>query len=117
MLVIFQIETRLPANSTGKGLALQKEESAASVLVRRARVDIGGLLEPALLALQIGSDKLFIRLRQIHDSLDDADDARDASRKTAGENSANETNEQHDHTFGCVTKNELMNTKRAQYDP
>jgi hypothetical protein len=33
-----------------------------------------GFLEPALSALKVGSDKLFIRLRQVHDAFDDADD-------------------------------------------
>ena len=60
-------------------------------------------LKPALLLLNVCSDKLLIRFSQIDDSFDDADDV----GKSASENSKYKLN----NSFGCVTEDKLVNAK------
>jgi len=66
-------------------------------------------LEPTLLALDVGPDKLFVRLCQVDNSLDEADDGTDAARHQ-GDNDL-------DDSFRGVSKNKLVHTETAEQDP
>jgi len=60
-------------------------------------------LEPALLVLYVRSHKVFVRLRQIDDSFDQADDPADTTK----------AEHQLDDPFGRVSENELVHSKPA----
>src|SRR5688572_33320427 len=66
-------------------------------------------LEPTLLALDVSPDKLFVRLCQVDNSLDEADDGTDAARHQ-GDNDL-------DDSFRGVSKNKLVHTETAEQDP
>ncbi len=65
-------------------------------------------LEPALFALQISSDEVFVRFSQIQDAFDNANNGRHAGGKSAGNDAAHKSYEQHDQTFRRVSEDELM---------
>ena len=44
---------------------------------------LGGNSEPALLTMYVGSDEIFIRFGEIHNSFDDSDDVHDAGQSKA----------------------------------
>ena len=67
--------------------------------------------EPALLPLNVGSDEIFIRFGEIHDSFDDSDDVHYAGQSKAAKNG----NQQHDEAFFLIPKNELVNPQTANH--
>ena len=67
------------------------------------------LSEPALLAMNVGSDEFFIRLSEIHDPFDDADDVHDAGQSKAAKNGY----QQHDEALFLISENELMYSQSA----
>ena len=65
--------------------------------------------EPALLALDVSPDKVFIRLGEVHDSFDDSDDVHDAGQSKAAKNGYQE----HDKAFFLIPEHELVNPQTA----
>jgi hypothetical protein len=71
-------------------------------------VKFRGGSEPALLALNVGPHKLFVRLREINDALDYTDDAAGPAR----ENRDNDLND----ALVRVTQDELVNAQTTDQD-
>src|ERR1041385_3862183 len=63
-------------------------------------------LEPALFVLNVSSDKLFVRLRQVNDPFDDADNTRSSARYNA--------DTQLNNSLGGVAEDELVYSECAE---
>src|SRR6185295_3185579 len=70
-------------------------------------------LEPALLALQVTHDKLFVRFGEIYYSFDDPDYAGHDRKDAAGQ----DRYEKHDDPLGRVAQHELVNTESPNHYP
>ena len=72
----------------------------------------GTRLEPTLFVLNIRSHKVFIRLREIDNSLDDADDTSGHGSKTTSQHG----DQEHNNSFRCVAQKEFVNSEAPQKD-
>lgn len=86
------------------GHALQDYREGMPVLFERKIKS--GSLEPAFLILDVRSDKLLVRFREIDDALNETNDPADS----AGYYPDHELND----SFGRIAEDELMNSETAQ---
>ena len=81
---------------------------------RRLSIKIRPGLEPALLTIHVGRNKVLVRLGQIKNAFNQTDQTHD-HRPNDNQRTQN-TYQEHDHPLFRITKNELVNAKASKKD-
>jgi hypothetical protein len=92
------------ADSLENFRAGKSEKAVTRVKTRRRLENERRFLEPALLALDVGLDEIFVGLGQVDDAFDQTDDTADTK----------ETKDDLNDTFLCVTEVEFVDAKATQ---